>query len=68
MQKGDNDPPSYPEVHYNSLGRAYLEAKSPALAVQAFEKALKLTRHDIFGLSGLAQAHHALGHTPAAWR
>ena len=61
MQKMDNDPPRYPEVLYNSLGRAYLEAKSPALAVQAFEKALKLTRSDIFALGGLAQARHALG-------
>ncbi|HUQ93232.1 MAG TPA: redoxin domain-containing protein [Bryobacteraceae bacterium] len=61
MQKGDNDPPRYPEVLYNSLGRAYLEAQSPQLALKAFEKGLQLTRNDIFALSGLVEAHHALG-------
>jgi peroxiredoxin len=66
MQKDDNDPPRYPGVLYNALGRAYLDAKSPELAAQAFEKALKLTRNDIFALSGLVQARHALGNTKGA--
>ncbi len=66
MQKDDNDPPRYPGVLYNALGNAYLDAKSPELAVQAFEKALKLTRNDIFALSGLVRSHHALGHTREA--
>ncbi|MBS1827238.1 MAG: redoxin domain-containing protein [Acidobacteria bacterium] len=61
MQKGDNDPPRYPEVLYIALGTAYLDAKSPHLARQAFAKALELTRNDIFALAGLVQAHHALG-------
>jgi peroxiredoxin len=60
-QQSDNDPPSYPEVLYVALGRAYLQAKSPALAVTCFEKALKLTRNDMFALSGLVEAHHAMG-------
>jgi peroxiredoxin len=66
MQRGDNDPPAYPEVLYNALGRAYLGAKSPGLAVQAFEKALKLTRNDIFALAGLVEAHHALSDSKKA--
>ncbi|MFN7932877.1 MAG: redoxin domain-containing protein [Bryobacteraceae bacterium] len=66
MQKGDNDPPRYPEVLYVALGNAYLEAKSPHLARQAFAKALELTRNDIFALAGLVQAHHALGEVKEA--
>lgn len=61
MQRGDNDPPRYPESLYVALGRAYLDAKSPVLAVQAFEKALTLTRNDCFALGGLVEAHSALG-------
>ena len=58
-QKGDNDPPSYPEVLYTALGHAYLNASSPALAVEAFEKALTLTSNDWFALAGLVLAHRA---------
>ncbi len=61
MQKGDNDPPGYPEVLYNALGRAYLDADSPALALKAYEKALTLTRNDIFALAGLVETYHRLG-------
>lgn len=61
LQKTDNDPPRYPELLYVALGEAYLAAKSPALAIECFDKALKLTRNDIFSLAGLVQAHHALG-------
>ena len=56
------DPPSYPEALYNSLGEMYLDAKSAALAVKAFEKGLELTKMDLFALSGLVRAHHSLGH------
>lgn len=66
MQKSDNDPPRYPEVLYNALGRVYLKAKSPDLALQSFEKALQLTRNDIFALSGLVESHNALGHKKEA--
>ncbi len=55
------DPPFYPEVLYNSLGEAYLQAQSPLLAAKAFEKALTLTRNDIFSLSGLVRAYAAAG-------
>jgi peroxiredoxin len=61
LQKEDNDPPRYPEVLYVSLGRAYLDARSPALAAQSFEKALTLTRNDWLSLAGLVEAYHALG-------
>lgn len=55
------DPPFYPEALYNSLGEAYLSAKSPGLAAEAFEKALKLTHNDLFALSGLVRAYKVLG-------
>jgi peroxiredoxin len=55
------DPPVYPESLYNSLGEAYLSAKSPALAAQSFEKALELTKNDLFALSGLVRAYKAAG-------
>jgi peroxiredoxin/tetratricopeptide (TPR) repeat protein len=60
-QEDDNDPPTYPELLYIGLGRAYLEAKSPALAVKAFDKALEVSRNDWLSLSGLVHAHLALG-------
>jgi peroxiredoxin/tetratricopeptide (TPR) repeat protein len=55
------DPPFYPEVIYNGLGEAYLQAQSPLLAAKAFEKSLTLTRNDIFSLSGLVRAYAAAG-------
>lgn len=55
------DPPTYPQALYNELGEAYLKAKSPALAVVAFEKGLELTKNDLFSLSGLVRAYAALG-------
>jgi peroxiredoxin len=61
FQKTYADPPFYPEALYNSLGEAYLQVKSPVLAAQAFEKALTLTRNDLFALSGLVRAYAALG-------
>jgi peroxiredoxin len=61
MQKAYADPPFYPQSLYISLGEAYLDAKSPVLAAQAFEKALELTHNDIFALSGLVRAYAALG-------
>ena len=61
LQEDDNDPPKYPELLYVALGRAYLDAKSPALAATAFEKALTLTRNDLFSLAGLVEARAALG-------
>jgi peroxiredoxin len=66
MQKTDNDPPFYPQLLYNSLGAAYLDAKSPVLAAQAFEKALTSTRNDWFALAGLVQAYHATGEAKKA--
>lgn len=58
-QKRDNDPPNYPEVLYTALGHAYLDAKSPQLAAEAFEKSLTLTQNDIFALSGAVRAYAA---------
>ncbi len=65
-QASDNDPPSYPELLYTALGREYLKAGSPVLAVASFEKALTRVRNDIFSLSGLVEAHSALGHKKEA--
>jgi hypothetical protein len=42
------------------LGEAYLDAKSPILAAQAFEKALELTHNDLFALAGMVRAYAAL--------
>jgi peroxiredoxin len=53
-------------VLYVSLGREYLAAKSPDLAARSFEKALTLTRNDIFSLSGMVQAYSALGDSKKA--
>jgi peroxiredoxin len=61
MRTRQNDPPTYPSVLYNTLGRAYLKHKSPALAAAAFEKTLELVRNDGFALSGLAESYSAMG-------
>jgi len=54
------DPPLYPESLYCALGEAYLAARSPLLAAQAFEKALELTHQDWFALAGLVRARVGL--------
>ncbi len=56
LQKGDNDPPFYPEVLYNALGAAYAKAGSKELSAKAYEKALELTRNDRWALAGLGRA------------
>jgi peroxiredoxin/tetratricopeptide (TPR) repeat protein len=61
FQRQYADPPIYPESLYNSLGEAYLQAKSPLLAEQAFDKALELVKNDLWGLSGMVRAANALG-------
>jgi len=61
LQREYADPPVYPEALYNSLGEAYLNARSPVLAAQAFEKALTLTHNDLFALSGLVRAYSGTG-------
>ncbi len=61
FQRTYADPPFYPENLYNALGEAYLQTKSPALAAQAFEKALSLVHNDLFALSGLVRAYAASG-------
>jgi peroxiredoxin len=59
--EGQNDPPFYPSSLYVDLGRAYLKANSPALAVKAFDRSLELIRNDGWALAGLAEAWLALG-------
>jgi peroxiredoxin/tetratricopeptide (TPR) repeat protein len=66
FQRHYADPPLYPEALYAPLGEAYLKAKSPVLAVEAFEKALDLTKNDLFALSGLVRAYAAVGETEKA--
>ncbi len=56
-----NDPPFYPIYIANLLGRAYLDQKSPALAVQAYERTLRKVRGDGFALAGLVEAYSMLG-------
>lgn len=56
-----NDPPFYPVLLYNILGGAYLQQKSPGLAVKAFEMALNGVPNDGFALAGLVEAYSALG-------
>ena len=60
------DPPIYPESLYYSLGEAYLQTKSPLLAEQAFDKALELTKNDLWALSGMVRAASTLGETAKA--
>jgi peroxiredoxin/tetratricopeptide (TPR) repeat protein len=66
FQRDYADPPFYPESLYSSLGEAYLTAKSPLLAEQAFDKALDLTKNDLWALSGMVRAANALGETAKA--
>ena len=66
MQRRYADPPFYPELIYDVLGEEYLNAKSPVLAAQAFEKALDLTKMDFFALSGLVRSYSLLGESVKA--
>jgi peroxiredoxin/tetratricopeptide (TPR) repeat protein len=66
FQRTYADPPVYPESLYYSLGEAYLTTKSPLLAEQAFQKALELTKNDLWALSGMVRAASALGETAKA--
>lgn len=56
MEREDSDPPKYPQLLYTVLGDVYLQEKSAALALAAYEKALQLSRNDIFALSGKVRA------------
>lgn len=64
--KASNGPPDCAVGPYNTLGRAYLAQKSPALAVKAFEKRLEVVRNDGFALSGLVEAYAAMEETEKA--
>ncbi|HTP01409.1 MAG TPA: redoxin domain-containing protein, partial [Anaerolineales bacterium] len=66
FQRTFADPPFYPQALYTSLGEAYLDTKSPVLAAKAFEKALELTKNDLFALSGAVRAYAASGETAKA--
>jgi peroxiredoxin len=56
-----NDPPFYPVYIPNLLGNAYLQQRSPALAVQAYQRTLNKVRGDGFALAGLVEAYSMLG-------
>jgi peroxiredoxin len=56
-----DDPPRIPWPANRVLGDVYLKRGEPRLAIEAYEKSLTLERNDAFALSGLAQAHYALG-------
>jgi peroxiredoxin/tetratricopeptide (TPR) repeat protein len=66
FQRDYADPPLYPAALYPDVGEAYLKEKSPQLAREAFQKALDLTRNDLFALSGLVRAYTAMGDKPKA--
>jgi peroxiredoxin len=66
LQRQYADPPQYPQALYSSLGEAYLNANSPGLAIEAFEKALTLTHNDLFALSGLVRAYAQTGEAAKA--
>jgi peroxiredoxin len=54
------------DIIWNSLGNLYLDNRSPALAVMAFQRALGVTRNDGFALAGLVRSYAALGETDKA--
>jgi peroxiredoxin len=61
-----DDPPFYPTLMWSKIGYAYLDARSPTLAVDAFTRALDAVPNDPFTLAGLVQARAALGDRAAA--
>jgi peroxiredoxin/cytochrome c-type biogenesis protein CcmH/NrfG len=61
LRQDDNDPPFYANILYDSLGYEYLNRRSPALAITAFDKTLSIVHNDAFALAGLAQAYKELG-------
>ncbi len=61
-----NDPPPYPWPVLRVLGDVYAARGENRLAVEAFERSLKVEKNDAFALSGLARAQDALGDREAA--
>jgi peroxiredoxin len=56
-----DDPPDMPWPVNRVLGDVYLKRGEYRLAIEAYDKSLTQERNDGFALSGLAQAHFALG-------
>lgn len=56
-----NDPPDAAWPVMRLLGDVYLRAGEHRLAIDAYERALKLERNDAFSLAGLAQAYFRSG-------
>ncbi len=63
-----NDPPPYPWPTYRLLGDVYLAGGDHQLAIDAYQRALKVEANDAFTLAGLARAHAALGEREKASR
>lgn len=63
-----NDPPYAPWPVMRLLGDVYLKSNDYKLAVAAYNRSLALEPNDGFSLSGLAQAHFALGERAEAQR
>jgi len=63
-----NDPPDAPWPAMRLLGDVYLKSHDYKLAVAAYDRSLVLEPNDGFSLSGLAQAHFALGERSEAQR
>jgi peroxiredoxin len=56
-----DDPPRIPWPVNRVLGDVYLKRGEYRLAIEAYQKSLTQERNDAFALSGLTQAHFALG-------
>jgi len=63
-----NDPPPYPWPANRVLGDVYLGRGEFRLAIEAYERALKLEPNDAFSLAGLARARFASGDRKGATR
>jgi peroxiredoxin len=63
-----NDPPHDPWPVYRALGDVYLKSGEYRLAIEAYQRSLVQEPNDAFSLSGLAQAHAALGDRDKAQR
>ena len=62
----ENDPPGAAWPVNRLLGDVYLRAGEFRLAIEAYERALKVERNDAFSLAGLAQAYFKTGNREKA--
>ena len=63
-----NDPPNDPWPVMRVLGDVYRQHGDDRLAIEAYQRSLALEPNDAFSLSGLGEAHFALGNRAKAER